>query len=306
MHAKALVLFALAALAGDVAGLEQGIRQYHEGLLSEAVITLDSAITALAGADQPDALARAYVYKGAALVGLLQEQAAKDAFTAALQANPSLRLAKGEFPDRIVRVFEAARKGKTSSVMQRPNTAPKKAGIGAFGIAAIAAGAAAVIGGVAVAAGGGGDAPAATPTTTMPPPPPFTVTPVGGTAFGPIQIEFVGSTPSSGTLSGCGASGAGCPITVTFRLLSSGAFRNLDLSVDALSNQGALCHGYHNPSTTSGHFDLNAQEPFLIGLSLTASGRCSAPTTLTVLNANTTTETGRSGQQWRVQWVLNP
>jgi hypothetical protein len=123
-----------AALAGSPAAtVAEGIRQYHDGLLTESAATLQGAIVALSRDHAADrgTLVHAHVYRGAALVGLLQEEPAKAAFREALALQPDRRLQKGEFPDRVVRVFEAARKGKTESVLQRPPGTAQKAGHGA-------------------------------------------------------------------------------------------------------------------------------------------------------------------------------
>lgn len=116
-------------------------------------------------ATQAKELSQAHLHKGIAFVGLAQEEGAKAAFRDALHYDPALRLKKGEQPDRVVRIFEAARTGKTKSVLERPSDAPKKAGVGAGAIAAIVAGGVAVAGGAAVVASGGGQ-----PTTTAPTP----------------------------------------------------------------------------------------------------------------------------------------
>lgn len=138
--------------------LDEGLRLYKEGALNDAVLALDAAIRATSSSgSETSMLIRAYVYKGATLVGLGQEERAKASFREALGLDPNLRLSKTEFPDRVVRVFEAARSGKKKSVMQRPSDAPKKAGIGALGVGAIAGGIALAGGAVAVAVAGSND-----------------------------------------------------------------------------------------------------------------------------------------------------
>jgi hypothetical protein len=139
--------------------LPLGVRQIQEGQLSDALVTLDAVVrnlTPQAEKRRPE-LIDALVYKGWALVGLGQEEPAKASFRAALQHDPALRLAADTFPDRVIRVFEAARKGDTKSVLERPTgISGKKAGLGAGAIALIAGGAAlAVAGGTAAATGGG-------------------------------------------------------------------------------------------------------------------------------------------------------
>lgn len=123
-----------AALAGSPSAMvADGIKQYHDGLLAEAVTTLEAATVEILREETPDRalLVEAHVYRGAALVGLLHEEGARIAFRQALALQPGRRLGKGEFPDRVVRVFEAARKGESGSVLQRPPGAVKKAGLGA-------------------------------------------------------------------------------------------------------------------------------------------------------------------------------
>jgi len=119
-------------MAGPAPTLEEGIRLYNEGLLTESVTTLERAIDEMSHAAQPDAvkLAQAHVYRGAGLVGLQHEDAAKMAFREALALQPARRLAKNEFPDRVIRVFEAARTGQSESVMERPPGTVTKAGKG--------------------------------------------------------------------------------------------------------------------------------------------------------------------------------
>ena len=143
------------ASAADV-DVSTGVRQIREGDLAAAVVTLDGVIQR--GTD----LAQAYLYKGVALVLLGQEEPAKVAFQSALSHQPDLRIAKGEQPDRVIRVFEAARTGKTKSVMERPSGAPRKAGMGAGTIGLIT--------GAVLLAGGG--AVAAVTSSTSPPEPP--------------------------------------------------------------------------------------------------------------------------------------
>jgi hypothetical protein len=150
--------------------LQAGIRQFKEGDLQAAVISLDRTVERLRpeAASRRDELVEAFVYKGAALVGLAQEEPAKAAFREALRLDPQRRLSEDTFSRRVVRVFEAAREGKTESVLMPPSTAAKKAGIGALGIGAIVGGVALAGGGVAVAAGGSDSTPTAPPPTVTP------------------------------------------------------------------------------------------------------------------------------------------
>ncbi len=150
--------------------LQAGIRQFNEGDLQAAVISLDRAVERLRpdAASRRDELVEAFVYKGAALVGLAQEEPAKAAFREALRLDPKRRLSEDVFSRRVVRVFEAARAGKAESVLMPPSTAAKKAGIGALGIGAIVGGVVLAGGGVAVAAGGNDSTPTAPAPTVTP------------------------------------------------------------------------------------------------------------------------------------------
>jgi hypothetical protein len=214
----------LAAQTAPQATLEGGIRQVNEGDLENAVITLDAVIQQLAREAHARAkeLSQAHLYKGVALVGLQQEEPAKASFREALRYDPELRLGKGQFPDRTVRVFEAARKGSTKSVMKRPSGAPKKAGIGGGAIAAIVGGVLAAGGGVALASGAGEPANVA-PTGAV------SVSPEGRAIAGVTELTFTAtaSDPDGDPLTyqwtlgdGTTASGA----TVRHRYASAGSF----------------------------------------------------------------------------------
>lgn len=192
------------------AALETGIGQVREGQLDAAILTLDTAVRQLraAAGDHSADLVRAFLYQGWAFVGLDQEDRAKQAFRDALALNPALRLNKGDFPDRVIRVFEAARAGKTKSVMERPNTTPKKAGIGGIGVAAIVVGALA-LGGAAVAAG---------KSAQKEPPPTVsaTSTPTGALLVGATVATFMATGTAGATFSwnlGDGSTAAGPQVT---------------------------------------------------------------------------------------------
>ena len=167
----ALFLAAATTRPPDAPDLQTGIDQLNEGDFPAALLTLDAVIQRLAPEAETRAkeLAKAHLYKGVAYVGLMQEEPAKASFREALRYDPALRLLPGQFPDRVVRVFDAARTGKTKSVMQRPSGAPKKTGIGAAAVAAIVGGVA-LAGGAAAAAVSGSEptpspAPAVTPSS---------------------------------------------------------------------------------------------------------------------------------------------
>jgi hypothetical protein len=188
--------------------LDEGLKLYEEGDLARAVLSLDAALGALPASDTAS-LVKAYVYKGAALVGLKQEDPAKTSFRAALVLDPELRLRNTEFPDRVVRVFDAARSGKAKSVMQRPNTVPRKAGIGAAGVAAIVGGAALAGGAVVVAATRG----------ETPSDPNTAVFPQG------FSLRFLGSVPPPGSTIKVGSGTGPRPfaLTLSFSLHASAA-----------------------------------------------------------------------------------
>jgi hypothetical protein len=168
---------------GPEADLQAGIRQVNEGALDAAILTLDGVIQKLrpTAAAHAKTLAQAFLYKGVALVGLLQEESARASFHEALRHDPGLRLAKGQFSDRAIRVFEAARTGKSGSVMKRPSGKGKKVGIAAgIGVAAAA--------GVIAAAGGGGGSSNSPPTDAS-----LDVSPAGPALVGATVLTFTGS-----------------------------------------------------------------------------------------------------------------
>ena len=134
---------------------------------ADAVKAFDQVIAAQGSSSEANpAVVKAHTYKGAALVGLGQEEPAKLSFRFAFALDPTLRLAKEEFPDRVIRVFEAARAGKTKSVLERPNETAKKAGLGAGAVMAIVGGVV-LAGGAAAVALTGEDPPASSTDISM-------------------------------------------------------------------------------------------------------------------------------------------
>ena len=133
----------------DDAPLAKGIQQFKDGDFAQALLTFDALVAGLRTASAGANLVQPLVWRGATLVGLGQEELARNSFREAISIDPALKLSKEEFSDRVRRVFDAARSGKTQSVMERPATAPKKAGIGAATIGLIA-GAVLLVGGAAV------------------------------------------------------------------------------------------------------------------------------------------------------------
>lgn len=161
-------------------GLDAGIQQVKDGHFDAALLTLDAVVRQLRSdpARHPE-LVRAFVYLGAAYVGLQQESPARENFKEALKLDKALQLDPNEFPPRVVRVFEAARKGKSKSAMY--------AG-GGIGVVAIVVAAAVVGGAGSLSASQVGDTTTTTtPTTTTTTLPRGTV-PGGGAAF---MNEFV-------------------------------------------------------------------------------------------------------------------
>jgi hypothetical protein len=196
----AVSLLAVQALSQDTPAtppptLQTGISQYNQGDLVAAAFTLEAVIRTLAAepAAQANELSRAYLYRGATFVRLGQEENAKGSFAAALQYDKVLRITEDQFPPRVVRVFEAARTGKTKSVLLPPSNVAKKAGIGGLGIAGIVAGVAALGGGAAVATRSSG--PQATPEPTPAPTPPISP----GAAEGGVRIALSNVAPPQGS-----------------------------------------------------------------------------------------------------------
>lgn len=100
--------------------LALGVRQVNEGSFEDAVFSLDTAVRRLTG--QParsKELTRAYVYLGAAYVGLDHEDAAKGKFRKALELDPTLRLSPDQFPPRVIKVFEEQILVKTAAQKKR-------------------------------------------------------------------------------------------------------------------------------------------------------------------------------------------
>lgn len=163
---------ALEAQATADADLEKGILQVQSGDFEAALITLDGVVRRLAGQrGAASDLARGHVYLGMAYLGLDQEPAARARFQDAWRADKGMKPSASEFPPRVLRLLEEARKEALSSSAAKSTaeplaspqptaeaaagssaTAPKKGG---SKLPLILLGAAGVIGGVAVAAGGG-------------------------------------------------------------------------------------------------------------------------------------------------------
>jgi hypothetical protein len=172
-----------------------------------------------------------------------------------------LRLEKGQHPDRVVRVFEAARVGKTKSVIERPSAAPKRAGIGAGAILAI-------VGGV-VLAGGAAVAIAGSDGESLP-------------SISDINIELLSSSPPSGS-------------TISLRDALAGNISAPPVVAVLITSQSTVVSGYVkmtlNSSGTrclegsSGAASIPAgssnQFPVSAWRALSSSGVCAPPFTVT-------------------------
>lgn len=159
----------LEAQATADAELEKGVLQVQSGDFEAALITLDGAVRRLAGQRGATGdLARTHVYLGMAYLGLDQEKAARERFQDAWRVDNGMKPSASEFPPRVLRLLEEARKevlspsaAKTTPEPQaspQPTakggadssaTAPKKGG---SKLPLVLVGVAAVGGGVALAA----------------------------------------------------------------------------------------------------------------------------------------------------------
>jgi len=189
--------------------VEKGIRQAHEGELEPAIATLQGALPRLiARKAPPHDVARVHVYLGVAHLGLGDAGAARASFLEALRLEPALKLGSEEYPPRILRAFEEARRSAPAAT-----TAAKKGG---SKLPLVLLGVGALGGGVALAAGGGGGGSSGTATTpTTPTPPPPTTPTVQG------AVNLVASfPPGGGTVQLASDPNAGSPVPeVTFDVL---------------------------------------------------------------------------------------
>jgi len=204
---------------------EKGIRQAQEGEFEQAIVTLQGTLPRLLERKaSPHDIARAHVYLGVAHLGLNDPVAAKASFVEAIRIDPTLKLSSEEYPPRIVRAFEEARRSAPPApapVSAAPPTAPPStppatpsaprsskaeppaAKKGGSKLPLVLLGLGAVGGGVALAAGGGGGGSSTssstpTPPVTTPPAPTGNVNlvasfpPVGGS----VQLS---SDPNAGS-----------------------------------------------------------------------------------------------------------
>lgn len=129
--------------------LTLGIRQVGEGDNEAAVFSLDTAIRRLVARPLAKAdLAQAYLWLGAAYIGLDHPSAAKGKFRRALAIDPGIRASVEEFPARVLKAFDEVRLEGTA------RTRRKQALLALGGGGVVAAGA------VGLAAAKGGHAPA--------------------------------------------------------------------------------------------------------------------------------------------------
>lgn len=143
-----LTAWPAAAWAGrmDAPELAGGVQQYRDGDFEAAALTLDSLVRRLAlDPAQARQTAQAQLYLGAAYVGMGQEAIARAKFRQALLRDPDLRPSPDEFPQKVIRSFEAARESlRTSTTLERDvergrgKTPWILAGLGAAGAAGLA------------------------------------------------------------------------------------------------------------------------------------------------------------------------
>lgn len=115
----------LEAQATD-ADLAKGILQVQSGDFEAALTTLDAVVRRLAGQRGATSdLARADVYLGMAYLGLEQEPAARARFQDAWRADKGMKPSASEFPPRILRLLEEARKEVLSASPARTTPEPQ-------------------------------------------------------------------------------------------------------------------------------------------------------------------------------------
>jgi hypothetical protein len=154
----ACVLCVQVPALAEAPDLERGVRLVEQGSFAEAVATLEGAARRLeAQGGSEGERSRAWLYAGIARVGLGDETGGETAFRAAIAAQPSLRLDRRLYSDRVVEVFERASAGLLPPATVEP------AGKGRAWPWVLGAGAAAGVGIAAVASGGGGGASPAPP-----------------------------------------------------------------------------------------------------------------------------------------------
>jgi hypothetical protein len=199
--------------------IEKGIRQAQEGEFEPAIATLEGALPRLhARKAPPHDVARVHVYLGVAHLGLGDAGAARASFLEALRVDPALTLSSEEYPPRILRAFEEARRSAppAPAAAAAPTTTPATTTAPATTAAAkkggsklplVLLGVGAVGGGVALAAGGGGGGGGSSSTATTPTTPPPTNPTVPG------NVNLVASfPPAGGTVQLASDPNAGSPV----------------------------------------------------------------------------------------------
>jgi len=129
----ALVLL-VASLAGGTAraqtpaddDIAKGIELYRQGQFDDAIDRLYAAVRQIAkDPAQQETLARAYLYVGAAYLGLGEETASRQAFVQAVRANPYVATDAEGFPGDVERFFRDVRRDTDlSSLPPRPTPTP--------------------------------------------------------------------------------------------------------------------------------------------------------------------------------------
>jgi hypothetical protein len=198
--------------------LAAAITQYTKGDLALTVSTLEGVILRMA--PQRDRyvkeLTQAYVYRGAALVGLGLEDKAKGSFAAALKYADHLRITEREFPVRVVRAFEAARMEKVAADFVLPPKGGAK--ISGLGIAAIGGGAVAAGVAVVAATAGGSDEPPVEP-----------------------QLTFLSSSPAPGSTM-TAVPGGSLPLSMNVMLLyPTEISQDGDINISLVADNGTRC-----------------------------------------------------------------
>lgn len=121
--------------------LAMGIAQVDEGDFEAAVFSLDTAVRKLEErAAPPKVMASAYLYLGAAYVGLDHEDAAKGKFREAIRLDPELHPTPDRFSKRVRELFETERLRATALEKKRgAKVFLILGGVGAGGAVGIAA-----------------------------------------------------------------------------------------------------------------------------------------------------------------------
>jgi hypothetical protein len=232
------------------AELQASIALVNDGDFESALPRLDAAIPKVPLPDR----AQAYVYRGAAYVGLGQEHEARASFKEALRYNATLRLAADKFPPRVIRVFEAVRSGKGRSALYAR---------GALGVAGAAS---------AVALAAGATAGASKILESKPTPvPPLSV-----------DFAFLGSDPPAGsTISMSGR-------TMTSMTLGVTANRDIEVHFDGRlpppSSTTGLCISLSQNAGVNS--SLKAGQPLVVSLpaSYFLDPTCLIPQELTAIS----------------------